>query len=77
MTLQPAEMTIETINYPTIAVPEGPFLMGTIPTELRKTDHEEPQREVNLDAYCIGKYLVTNAQYAQFVEALWARPRSR
>ena len=74
MTLQPVEMTIETINYPTIAVPEGPFLMGTIPTELRKTDHEEPQREVNLDAYYIGKYLVTNAQYAQFVETTGCVP---
>jgi len=52
-----------------VCVPEGPFLMGTIPTELRKTDHEEPQREVTLDAYYIGKYFVTNAQYTQFTEA--------
>ena len=43
--------------------------MGTIPTGLRKTDPEEPQRSVLLDAYTIGAYQVTNAQYAQFVEA--------
>ncbi|MCZ6676090.1 MAG: SUMF1/EgtB/PvdO family nonheme iron enzyme [Candidatus Poribacteria bacterium] len=65
----PREIMIEPLNYPLVYVPEGPFIMGTLPTGLRKTDHEEPQREVTLDAYHIGKYLVTNAQYAQFVEA--------
>ena len=63
------ERIIAQINCPLVEVPEGPFLMGTIPTGLRKTDHEEPQRKVMLDAYCIGQYLVTNAQYSQFVEA--------
>ena len=63
------ERIIEQIDSPMVEVPEGPFLMGTIPTGLRKTDHEEPQREVVLDAFYIGKYLVTNAQYSQFVEA--------
>ncbi len=63
------EMTIPSLNYSLVYVPDGPFIMGTIPTGLRKTDHEEPQREVALDAYYIGKYLVTNAQYVQFVEA--------
>ena len=64
-----SERIIEQINYPLVEVPEGPFLMGTIPTGLRKTDHEEPQRAVTLDTFYIGKYLVTNAQYSQFAEA--------
>ena len=63
------EPIIEEINYPLVNVPYGQFLMGTIPTGLRKSDHEEPQREVTLDTYYIGKYLVTNAQYSQFIEA--------
>ena len=32
-------------------------------------DDELPQHEVNLEGYCIGKYPVTNAQYAAFVAA--------
>ena len=65
----PQDIIIDMIHYPLVYVPDGPFLMGTIPTGLRKTDHEEPQREVTLDAYYVGKYLVTNAQHAQFVAA--------
>jgi iron(II)-dependent oxidoreductase len=63
------EILIAPIDYFLIYIPEGPFLMGTLPTGRRKTDHEEPQREVFLDAYYIGKYPATHAQYAQFVEA--------
>ena len=62
-------MHIETFDYPLIHIPAGEFTMGTIPTGMRKTDPEEPQRSVLLDAYAIGAYQVTNAQYAQFVEA--------
>ena len=62
-------MHIEVLNYPLVQIPAGAFSMGTIPTGLRKTDPEEPQRSVTLDAYAIGMYQVTNAQYAQFVEA--------
>ena len=47
-------MHIETLDYPLIHIPAGVFTMGTIPTGLRKTDPEEPQRSVLLDAYAIG-----------------------
>ena len=53
--------------------PRWAFTMGTIPTGLRKTDPEEPQRSVLLDAYAIGAYQVTNAQYVQFVEETGTR----
>ena len=62
-------MHIETLDYPLIQIPAGMFIMGTIPTGMRKTDPEEPQRSVLLDAYAIGTSQVTNAQYARFVEA--------
>jgi iron(II)-dependent oxidoreductase len=47
----------------TVLIPAGPFLMGTPPG-----DSETPQHEVNLHSYRIGKYPVTNAQYAEFIK---------
>lgn len=61
-------MQIKKLKYTLVHIPAGPFTMGTYPTGLRKTDSEEPQRSVTLDAYAIGIYHVTNSQYAQFVE---------
>lgn len=62
------DMKIEILNYPMVEIPTGPFTMGTYPTGLRKTDPEEPQRSVTLDAYAIGIYQITNTQYAQFIK---------
>ncbi len=61
-------MHIKALNYPLTHIPAGEFTMGTIPTQFRKTDPEEPQRTVTLDAYAIGTYHVTNTQYAAFVD---------
>ncbi len=61
-------MHIKILNYPLIHIPAGEFTMGTLPTGLRKTDSEEPQRTVRLKAYAIGAYHVTNAQYTKFVD---------
>lgn len=47
----------------TVPVPAGPFLMGS-------NDHEPaeaPQHEVELPTYSIGRYPVTNRQYAEFI----------
>jgi formylglycine-generating enzyme required for sulfatase activity len=60
-------------------VPAGPFIMGTqkedIPALLEKYggerkwyERETPQHQPNLPAYSIGKYPVTNTQYAAFVQ---------
>ncbi len=62
------DMHINILNYPLVKIPAGPFTMGTYPTGMRKTDPEEPQRTVTLDAYAIGIYHVTNSQYAQYVK---------
>jgi formylglycine-generating enzyme required for sulfatase activity len=64
-------------------VPEGPFLMGTSDDQIRElvrryewarqwTEEgrfrkEQPQHEVTLRAYQIGRYPVTNAEYNAFV----------
>ncbi|MFQ5873996.1 MAG: SUMF1/EgtB/PvdO family nonheme iron enzyme, partial [Dehalococcoidia bacterium] len=51
-------------------VPAGPFLMGS--DKKRDPDaysDELPQHELTLSAYSIGKYPITNAQFAAFVDA--------
>ncbi|MDE0503177.1 MAG: SUMF1/EgtB/PvdO family nonheme iron enzyme, partial [Candidatus Poribacteria bacterium] len=66
---QSEAVTIDEIGYPLVYVPAGSFLMGTVPTPYRKTDHEEPQREVTLDAFYIGMLPLSNAQYWRFLAA--------
>jgi formylglycine-generating enzyme required for sulfatase activity len=51
----------------TVLIPAGPFLMGSRADE-DVPDNEKPQHEVDLPAYRIGKYPVTNEQYAEFVK---------
>src|SRR5688572_14029802 len=48
-----------------VVVPAGPFWMGS---ETGRPD-ERPRHRVDLDAYQIDTYEVTNARYARFVEA--------
>lgn len=51
----------------TILIPAGEFLMGT--DRERDDMQNRPQHRVELKAYLIDKYPVTNAQYARFVAA--------
>ncbi|MBI1802202.1 MAG: formylglycine-generating enzyme family protein [Chloroflexi bacterium] len=48
----------------TVPIGAGEFVMGS---DTSPWDDEEPQHRVNLPAYRIGKYPVTNAQYRRFV----------
>lgn len=53
-----------------VRVPAGEFLMGSDPAkDPNASDDEKPQHPVSLAEYFIGKYEVTNQQYAGFVEA--------
>ncbi|CAH1388127.1 formylglycine-generating enzyme family protein [Candidatus Nitrotoga sp. M5] len=55
-----------------VLIPDGAFLMGT---DLERADvQNHPQHTVNLPAFWINKYPVTNAQYAKFVVATSHRP---
>jgi len=67
----------------TLRIPAGPFLMGTSDAQVqamlerfdwakglkekRRFDQEQPQHEVTLPAFEIGRYPVTNAEYQAFV----------
>jgi formylglycine-generating enzyme required for sulfatase activity len=59
-----------------IQIPAGKFLMGSTPEQAAIQDApdknwaktEQPQHEVELSAYFIGKYPITNAQYQAFIQ---------
>jgi formylglycine-generating enzyme required for sulfatase activity len=54
-------------------IPAGQFIMGTPPEEAKQfgeeAQRETPQHTVELPAYEIGRYPVTNLEYKAFVEA--------
>ena len=56
-----------------ILIPAGPFLMGTATGQGGDAD-EQPQVEVNLPAYYIDKYPVTNRQFHNFVISAGYKP---
>jgi formylglycine-generating enzyme required for sulfatase activity len=71
---QPTFDDVLTITTPfrmeLVRVPAGEFLMGSDPAKDKDAyDKEKPQHPVRLDEFYIGKYPVTNAQYAVFVKA--------
>jgi formylglycine-generating enzyme required for sulfatase activity len=54
---------------PMVLVPAGPFLMGLPDGDILAEEHEKPQRLVELAAYWIDVFPVTNARYARFLGA--------
>ena len=52
-----------------VKVPAGEFTMGASNSDKQADANEKPQGKINLDDYYIGKYDVTNAQFAAFVKA--------
>jgi formylglycine-generating enzyme required for sulfatase activity len=82
---------ISTLEPPMVPVPAGPFRMGTLEADAPRIIHEYkhahvqhrflakemPQHEVQLDAFEIGRYPVTNHEYADFVRSTGHRaPKS-
>jgi len=52
-----------------VTIPAGEFLMGSDSPEAFLADGEGPVRPVHLSSYRIATKCVTNAQYAEFVDA--------
>jgi hypothetical protein len=50
-----------------VAIPAGPFLMGSSDADRDAQDREKPQHELSLPTYSIGRTLVTNAQWRRFI----------
>ena len=56
-------------------IPSGEFLMGSDPVKDKYAQEaEKPQHKVFLDEYWMGKYPVTNRQYAAYVIAKGVKP---
>lgn len=55
-------------------VPAGPFWMGSREEDEEACPDEKPQHEVTLGPYAIGRYPVTVAQYAEYVERSGEQP---
>jgi formylglycine-generating enzyme required for sulfatase activity len=53
----------------TVLIPAGPFWMGCPRDDPEAFENEKPCRRIELPAYRIGKYPVTNLDYYQFVVA--------
>ncbi|MGB9596319.1 MAG: SUMF1/EgtB/PvdO family nonheme iron enzyme [Candidatus Poribacteria bacterium] len=62
------EILITVASNEMIRIPEGEFVMGS-PDGIGNDD-EHPQHKVYLDEFYIGKYEVTNEQYAEFLTQL-------
>ncbi len=59
--VEPAQSYIEDLNgvpLEMILIPAGKFMMGS-----EKRDSEKPSHEVNVPAFCIGKFQITQAQW--------------
>ena len=67
----PDLLTIESpIHLELVRVPAGEFLMGSDPkVDKDASGDEQPQHRLYLPEFYIGKYPVTNEQYAAFVKA--------
>ena len=65
------KITIPTpIDLELVRIPAGEFLMGSDPAKDKNAHiNEQPQHTIDLPEFYIGKYPVTNAQYAAFVKS--------
>ncbi len=57
-----------------VLIPAGEFQMGS--NHVEAAEREKPEHIVYVDAFCIDKYPVTNAQYMRFIEEnpQWRKP---
>jgi formylglycine-generating enzyme required for sulfatase activity len=71
--LRPGQMAkplqIQYFEPETVFVPSGPFWMGREPLPGGEATYDFPKFEVDLPAFRIGKYPVTNSQYSEFIRA--------
>jgi len=50
-----------------VKIPGGSFIMGSPKTEKYRSDNDEVQLEMNVSEFCLGKYVVTQKQYAKIM----------
>jgi formylglycine-generating enzyme required for sulfatase activity len=57
-----------------VLIPAGRFLLGSLRNAPHAHQNELPQHEVTLPHYCLGRYPVTNEEYAYFVQVKGVTP---
>jgi formylglycine-generating enzyme len=60
--------TQQDFNIETVSIPAGTFIMGSPANEVGRHEMEN-QHEVTLNAFQMGKYEITNEQFARFMNA--------
>jgi len=55
------------ITLEMVQIPGGSFMMGSPESEKRRYESESPQHEVNVPAFSMGKFVVTQEQYQQIM----------
>jgi len=58
-----AERLNDAVEIEMIAIAAGTFMMGSPEDELKRNSSEAPQHEVNVAAFFLGKYPITQAQW--------------
>jgi formylglycine-generating enzyme required for sulfatase activity len=59
---------------PTIVVPGGDFFLGALPQDKYANTTELPRRRVSVTSFAMGKYLVTNREWAAFASGRQGDP---
>jgi formylglycine-generating enzyme required for sulfatase activity len=62
------------VSIEMVPIPAGKFMMGSPSSESGRKADEGPQREVEVDAFWIGKYEVTWEQYRAFMAEYHIKP---
>jgi formylglycine-generating enzyme required for sulfatase activity len=57
------ENLLKRVTLEMVSLPAGEFLMGSPDSDPDASDDENPQHQVKVNSFAIGKYLVTQAQY--------------
>jgi len=57
-----------------VGIPAGSFLMGSPKREPGRFDSEGPQHAVSIEAFALGKYDITTAQFLAFLKRTGYRP---
>lgn len=65
--ISPMTFTSPIDKAPMVLVPASPFLYGSRENDKIASNDEKPQRIINLPAFYIDKYSVTNRQYCRFL----------
>jgi formylglycine-generating enzyme required for sulfatase activity len=60
---------VQVIHPTMVDVPAGTYLIGSNQGEKDSFEQEYPQHPVELKAFSVGKWSVTNAEYARFMQA--------